>query len=431
MTTIVALQEETQPTRPIKIKLRVLRAKNGGCELKTTHTIPRLMPVLRHMPKHVTWFKNHISYNLDSFDLAYGMSRATHIKAKEWADAITKAIREIECDRQAVDVELHTLTAPIYIAVGNAVLKAEVMDFLETGNRALPALRKKVIADAKDESDIIIRNAKVQATQIVKEANDKMYQIQREVGVLNQQMSQFRAEASRLGSIPEWIRLAGLTISWESIDDYYQGSLIQPSIHFTAQLILKRFVYSYHRMIDGQATLIKKVWKVVRPITVPIPLKVIISAPDGAYDSLNVIVCDSDKMCPHISNIRSCMEIADRPSKITSVQTLDQLRDGIVRTMEEVNLDSLLVHYSEWHPTFRRKIPKALIPYLKHRTRTLDVIEADEEIFPDAEPISLTTSADPDPEVELPEADDAVPGLGRLPEPPPPVLDVEMNDPEA
>lgn len=381
--------------RPQKLSVRVKRNADGICQVTSTHPLPSTQAVLKHLCKSdQATLRSTIGGSISFTSLVDSLRLCTDIKASAWVKAITKATAEVLADHETARAELSVVKGPAYLSMGDCLFQLEATDFILSGEKALPALRKRITADAEEEAISIREAAQAQAASLTVAARREAGNLEIQAARSRQELTNLRNQAAQLGVIPAWVRAANLAVRWAP-ESLYNS---QPCFFVlsTLTLTITHFACTIAKLVQGQYQHFKRIWKARnhKPLLVPIELG--LGLTDGQWEAsttrLSPLASDIlGGSLPHLDFARACFQIGDAPHAITNLQQLNTVLRGIERTMQEINLDSPLSTWSGWAPAIQRKAPPALAALLSSTNQgsTFASIECSEE-QPLANPLTLT-----------------------------------------
>lgn len=396
---MAATSPAPRPNREkLSVRLRFNKA-TGYPEIKASHPLPPTEAVVRRLPKPLQTEARSSTYISTHTDLASVIAACKQqqraIKAADWTKAILSAMHTRSIGRDDYsEVELVAHTGPAFLSMGNHVFQLSAVDLLQTGPRALPALRNSVMAHAKEEATTILEEADLRARDIRAKAQADANRVQRETERARETLNTLREEARSFQIAPAWVRDNGIPHHYYRETYWANGehARYHLNIHFHAAIRLSTFEFTFSRLDNTTNDIIdthRRTWNARRhhPILVPLSIKI---NSDGTYSLRELHILKPFKgTMPHIDYGSSCMSIGDAPPTLTSVNHLNTLKACIERVHATVNLSSLLGDWINWHTAFKRAIPPHVRAVIGDRYNA--VIVPPPENNPDIPPCRLAT----------------------------------------
>jgi len=407
------------PNRPQKIGLRItINPTTQNPEFKHTHPLPTAEQAVHYLSeKQRRELNNIISISrfsrLQDAITCCRNANAT-IKLRDWTRAIIAATAN-NLNDSAAEIEMIAHSGPAYLAIGNTVFHLTATDMLHAGPRALPALRQRVIDDAKTEKDAILSQAKLDAQKIINAAHTESNRINRTLTTAREEIERLRAEASSSPVIPEWVRAAGLPVRYKSFINYEtERNEFRMEIGFTLPITITSFIYSWEALDSSGTNVMKqRTWLALRsskPLHFAAWLPINI---DGSYNARQIHLSQDlgdgrFGVLPHINYGSGCMVFGDAPPTITTLDHMNALIACASRVHSVVNLSSPLGNTLPWHPRVKRLTPRPLWAIIGGHTgywhpHLLALPCDDEVIVPPAITVHLDDEPTAEPVIEAPE----------------------------
>lgn len=405
-------------TKPEKIYVKISYPKSNRPAIKCSHTLPPARAILRHLTQEQ---QNQITRCISVYDFTTCEdlirdcryeSYNIKIRAVDWSAAIAKAIAENIRTDTGHELEFVAAAGPAYLAIGNSVFELRATDMLHTPVKALPALRKRALADAKVEADALIAKANEDAENTRRAARQDANRVQVELTNSRDEIARIRRDINNMHITPQWLVDAGLPHRYHrNHDPYTMVTTYTFEIQLLVPITIASFYYDAYNPQTNTTT--RCTWNAIpkRPVTFPIWLKL---APDGKYSFKDMNV-DSNfpGTLPHISFESSCMELGDAPTHINSTETLNALITSLSRVHSIVNLSSLLGPVRNWHTVIKRACPRPLWQLIcrgnaSDWSQVRDTLPCDSSIILtlDNTPMTITVPpVEPSPATSEPDAD--------------------------
>lgn len=197
------------PPKFEKVTAKVRRnATTGIYEIKTSH--PNLLPysandIIAFLPAS----KHKLANPWRHEDLGFCMRQTgSKVSAKDWANAITTFLSNTISSGIEVESEAIVPHQSLYLSMGNFLIKGEVVDHIESSNKALPVMRRRIMDDAKAEASALVRSATEEvATQRLRLQEDRL-RANNELAALQVQLQQVKKELNY--QPPAWLPGSGL-----------------------------------------------------------------------------------------------------------------------------------------------------------------------------------------------------------------------------
>lgn len=406
-------------TKPEKIYVKISYPKSNQPAIKCSHTLPPARAILRHLTQEqqeqITRYISVYDFTTCE-DLIRNCRYSSYdikIRAVDWSAAIAKAIAENIRTDTVHELEFVAAAGPAYLAIGNSVFELRATDMLHTPIKALPALRKRVLADASVEADALIAKAKEEAENTRRAARQDANRVQVELINSRDEIARIRRDIDSMHITPQWLVESGLPHRYYRHHNTYTGVTTYTfQIQLLVPITIASFYYDTHNQQTN--TTVRQTWNAIpkKPVTFPIWLEL---AHDGKYSFQDMNV-DSNfpGTLPHISFDNSCMNLGDAPTHINSTETLNALINSLSRVHSIVNLSSLLGPVRNWHPVIKRACPRPLWQLIHRRNssdweQVRDTLPCDSSIIltPDNTPMTMTVPlVEPPPLHQEPDTDD-------------------------
>ncbi len=373
-----------------KVKLTIKRLPNSrDVDIKCSHVLPSSRDVMQHMDRKTAHHIRNMGHYWDGIGL-HGLITAcgSNVRLKHWSEAIIRAIEAAMGDEH-LTTELMVKTRPAYMVAGNALLKLECVEWIGTGPKALPALRKRIMTDAELEKEHILDLANEAAIGLRRTVTREANEVRRSVDGLRAEAMRLRDEIAQMWTPPQWMRNLDVPIIF--LQTIYK-------IMVSFDCVITRFVA--HRSPD-----ILSVWHGLNRPAFTVPCWVSVTY-DNTLCQHGSVHLDSRfrGTLPHMDGGRSCMTMSSAPKSLSSPEDYEQLKIALASAMCEVNLNSLLTGYSSWSAHVKRFIPRTVkdslnaTPMVSWSTLTADATESTTPAdFSTQPPIVEATNQTPNP----------------------------------
>lgn len=220
-----------------------------------------------------------------------------------------------------------------YMALGDRIYK--MVPVRQAGaTKAIRVMREKM----REESERL--RTRLQA-QVQAEFEALMMQARERAAAIRNEAEQVRAALSTQCTFPDWTR--GYPVKRKGAISFFLREV---------PIITKALCYG------------EKHWRVKgEPIAIPVWLWLpIAEAPNPEVVHLR----DGDSYLPHVTTVSSCMKIGERIPPTTNYANLCLFERQVQRTLEKINLASLLISDpSSWDSRFLAVVPDAIVAWLR------------------------------------------------------------------
>ena len=311
--------------------------REGRAVIGSNHDLPTCIQVLEQLDKN--WLKLLDRYTKRSY---YGLEQTItrsrgRIPLSAWSNAIAQAtLMVLRASEPEAATEVQQMLHGGYLAVGDVLYQLNAVQAVGT-NRALAAVRARVLDKVK-----------VEAAEIREAAQRTAAGVLRTAGELRQQVEAELARARRELPPPAWAVEAELALRRKVYDS-------QPlwCVGMVLRIRVSNFVL-YPDSPQRRWSWSVPGWEDKKPVValVWVPLQV-----DGSYAVTTVYADETAPVLPHMTTAAACVAPGDAPERIRSVEELQQLRDGIMRAFRTVNLSSLYNSIYAWRERFKDYVP--------------------------------------------------------------------------
>lgn len=386
-----------------KIKVKVKRDQRGIVTVKSSHPLPDPISIIDCLPKTLADIARPYYWHGIELTTLIHSATARKIKLTQWRAAIIQATMNTLQDVAEIETEVAVVKGYIYLTLGDGLFRAEMVDYIQSSQRALPALRQRVLDKAKEQAREIIRLAEVGSQKIRQEAN--VYR-----ATINNECSRIRAEHAAMTReldlvVPQWIKDAHYPT--KTIYPYHERNALHLYFGLVVPFKIKRFSWFRSSTVEPNADLRRRQLLAVDAPSVKVLLWIPVR-PDGRLQQEHIFVDSEFSRLPHTGDDRSCMTMADAPTHLANINDVDRLHQALCTVFEEVNLGSLLGAASTWYPEIYRFAPPSILEILKTNSLLHAVLErmASAGIIGDPYPQSVTftpNSVLPAPEAVTPD----------------------------
>lgn len=344
-----------EPTRRVKVKVRVKRNPiNGAYTIKSSHDLPSVEMVVVSLPtKHKDYINGNVYYNGYSVLNLLGAVPYPQIRPKEWSLAIAKAIIANLQSPNDAETEL-AMSEPAFLSAGNRLYKLEMIDHLPTPIKALPALRRTVMENAKAEAQIIHDQGVRRKIELIEQGKAELNRMNAEAQTLHRSVEALRQEVNT--TPPVWLRTLPYAMR------YIQGRFIQVCLPIDFKIVEITYGYPPNNLRwEGVAN--------AEPIEIPVWIN--LNCRDQIVDpDRAVYVFPPFGSLPHTGEAGSCMSIdgAQNYRIIDSAEQLQTWKQLLTAGMSGVNLSSLLCQPKTWNKAIWKFFPEDLANALKGAT---------------------------------------------------------------
>jgi hypothetical protein len=342
-----------------KVKVSIKFADNTpGCHptLTVSHDVGHAIDIVQHF--HSSAERSKVNYYANAGYALTDCIRRTRstIGADAWAEAIASEIIGRISRSNEASIELSAVASHGYIVLNDGIYKLNPIQ-IAPQSRVLTAARKRILEKSKLDAEKIVNLARIQEKSILDTAATKQLEAQRLL---------MEARRANLYVVPTWMLENRLMISM--YDNCWE-------INFMLPIQLKYFEYPYLENLGDEAITIKHWNAIVKP-----PQQVLFGiriSMEGAvynYRDLRVVKPSSFLgLLPHVTEINSCMSLADAPSHIKDFIQFSALQNSVMRCMAGVDLSSLYVRANKWMKPFQDALPPAIKDICMIQTGDLDV----------------------------------------------------------
>lgn len=337
----VVLNPPSEPANPLKVKVKVkYYADAGEYTINSSHPVGSVEHIEQHLPtiKMVSRCKTVREYyggSLTSIMKRIGNAISTEI----WAAAIASEIINRLSQPATGEVEMQAIASGAYFAMDKAIYRLTPVQCLPT-NKALSSMRRRIKEQCEAEKAAIIRVAQEQAAAINAQAATRLAEATR-----------IRTEARQEGQAPK-------LLPWvfnNHVPARYYGAPYIWCYGFVRSFPIHWFEYKWHLVVGTMRT---KRWRAIpQPMPYQCPLWLKVDNSEGAYNVRNCMVDSNFMPMPHVRHDASCMDIADAPPRINSLDALNAYANSLVRCMQTIELNSLFVQAQNWPKVMQDALP--------------------------------------------------------------------------
>lgn len=342
------MTEKVAPKPPKEtIRFHVRRLLNGAINITSSLT-PNLYPkpemVINALPaKHRKpvreWYRRNSNYcTLETMIVTYWGT----ISAEEWAESLcSAAIRFFGLSTEAECVTA-TPVKNIFMAIDETLYKLSPVAMVGV-NRALATVRKRALAEAKLAGEAILEKSTINAREMESAANANANAIYIKARAVQEETNALKASLKNIP--PQWLVDSTYPIQWHVT---YGWRVILP-----ARLNITQFIY--------ESGSVRRKWAAA-----PLPhgrqydLNFYYSAAIGASFSVSNMRTIGSVHLPHITTEKSCMQPADAPTTLNNAHDIAQLISAVNRTLNSVDLHSMLTHPKYWDTRVWQFVPEDL-----------------------------------------------------------------------
>lgn len=384
---------EAKPKREV-VTYKVERNKNGFVYITRTPlgNLPSIQAFLAALApkirKHLEYYRVSYGYDIkECIQMCW-----TVASAEVWCKALADAeLQESKTPNQGEFSYAAPALSTAYIAVDDVMYALRPVAMIGT-NKALNTMRKKAKerlsawessekARIQAYLDQMTNNALTNADRIIASAQSKLSEAERKL-----------RDANNLP--PDWLSHSGYQFYWE----YNHWRVVLP-----CTLNIKRWLFEASTPNGG----VTRTWK-AKPGALSYTFYYS-AAIDSNFSVTGMkIIPSCNFQHPHITTVKSCMQPADAPRTLKSAADIERLMASVNRTLEAVDMDSMLPegrNFSAWDERLIRFIPDDLYKllfqsgdyFLALTTATRET----ERLNPPAAPATPGQSAPPPSTLEL------------------------------
>ena len=310
---------------------------------------PTAADVCRALPakyrKELTDHVRRIGYSLEGLINYYWGT----ISPEDWARAYCTAYIKQSSMPDVGECATRGPLSHAYIALDDTLYRLNPVALVGT-NKALATMRKASKAKIDAQIKERLEEAQSQANKIISNANVNSHSI---LAAAQKKMDEANKKLADAVSIPpDWLSASGYPIM-------RYGSPSDWRVVMAIDMTITEFVYNCRDPKDANSFL-SRTWKAktARPLTFYCVAQI------GKAFSVSSIFTLFHFNHPHITRSQSCMQPADAPPTLNSTADINHLVSAIKRTLTKIDLNSMLVNPSSWHPEIWRFVPDDLAKLL-------------------------------------------------------------------
>lgn len=339
--------EKVAPKPPKEtIRFHVRRLTSGAINITSSLT-PNLYPkpelVINALPaKHRKsireWYRRNANYcPLETMIVTHWGT----VTAEEWAESLCSAA--IRFSGLSAEAECVTATPVknIFMAIDQTLYKLSPVAMVGV-NRALATVRKRALAEAKLAGEDLLEKATLRARDLESGAQTNANAIYAKARAVQEETNALKASLKNIP--PQWLVDSTYPIQWHVT---YGWRVILP-----ARLNITQFIY--------ESGSVRRKWAAA-----PLPhgrqydIHFYYSAGIGASFSVSNMRSIGVHL-PHITTEKSCMQPADAPTALNNAHDIAQLISAVNRTLNSVDLHSMLTHPKYWDTRMWQFVPEDL-----------------------------------------------------------------------
>ena len=254
---------------------------------------------------------------------------------------------------------------PPLMMIGNQLFKLYPQGNL-SGARALKTIRATYTVRAKQQMEAIVAAAKIEAQMERSRADRMVADAERKVADM--------ARAGRL-VLPAWVIEAGVAVKatprarmpW-AIQVWISNKIETITFTLGAPYVRGRVITPPPVILEWIALPMgERSWTCC---WLPCDLAA------GTYDYKRMYVAQDNETAggrattsrivsfPHISHDDTCMDLADMPARLASMDDLDRIIRRMCQGNTLINLNSLLTRMTQWPDAVRKQLPREVVRYL-------------------------------------------------------------------
>lgn len=338
---------EAGPTRPTKVKVSLRRSPTGQYQLSASHPLPPAQVFWEHFRKI-----NAKKPFLDSFNALYWRGIHTDafivscamngVPVKHLAEALLNLICLNLRSQVDTDLERLAIANGGYLSLGNILCRVEPVDYIATGTKALPVLRRAVIDETRQMGETILENARSEARLLVEKASAEATTIRANAMEARTQLEELRRQ-TQVSIIPEWVTRSNFAVM-------ARNGYLYVGVVFYFRLTAFTFTSRRGEKVNIPAN----------ADAPPFPVRVWAPLPTPNFHFSYKDLC-LDSVCgnlPHITHESCCMSMGDAPTKLDSTNAVLSFGNSLARVHSIANLDSLLGSLQGWDSRIWAFVPK-------------------------------------------------------------------------
>lgn len=259
-----------------------------------------------------------------------------------------RAITSGEASSNMVDelVRALELEAPSML-IGTSLYKLQKVGRVD-GKKYAQHIRKTLYEKAEKLATEVREAARMESESIIRRAQSQ----------LNEAKSKIEAMMKGAVKVPDWCRHNGIPVRYRpgvNLDnvDMQIGITLLSSSFRTVQYLYRNSTYIWEFRVQANPVYKMQAWLSI--------------GQDGRYSQAGLMM--AHEQLPHISESSSCFKLDDMPDKITDMKEYGRAVKGFNRSLEVININSILVRdIGLWPAWLRDAMPKEVIRSLSHRT---------------------------------------------------------------
>lgn len=346
---------EKEPPKADSVRFHVRRLDGGIIQINSPLLYNKWAPirsVIDQLPslhrKNVQrFFEGHDYYTLEELIRQYWGT----VSPEDWAKAMaTAAIHQMGQPKEGEYVAAMPLTES-YLAAGDYLYRLTPVALTGT-TKGLNAVKRRAIEKAKEAADKVKSDAEESAKKIINVANATANSV---VINANKKLVEAETKLKEIGQIPPaWIQTQTRPIIWD-------GATRAWRIVMTCVMVIKTFTFKVSAGV-GETKI--RTWK-ARTGQPPVMFQY--SAALGASFAITGMktIFPANFNHPHITTAKSCMQPADSPRALLSIYDLAQLDGAVNRTLNSIDMNSMLSYPNTWPEEMWRFVPEDLAKILR------------------------------------------------------------------